>query len=112
MNTVHYDNLTCSKHTVHTDTTHTTVNFVDDSTNLISNKSAHTLTLYLTDFYTLLHSFYTINKLKINADKTELLVTFKPHLRHTADTVKMHAHSHEIQQKSTTKILGAIILSL
>lgn len=109
MNTVHFDFLTCTPHKIHNEVEHTTVNFVDDSTNLITHKNAHNLTLYLTDFYTLLHAFYTINKLKINADKTELLVTCKPSLRHCAKTVTMHAHNHIIEQKDKTKILGKVV---
>ena len=109
MNTVHFDFVTQTPHCTHTGISHTTVNFVDDSTNLISSHNALHLTLYLTQFYTLLHAYYTINKLKINADKTELLITCKPHLRHLAHTVTMQAHNHTITPKDTTKILGAII---
>ena len=36
MNTVHFDFLTCTPHKIHNHIEHTTVNFVDDSTNLIS----------------------------------------------------------------------------
>ena len=109
MGTIHFDFITQTQHQQHNNVNHTTVNFVDDSTNIISHTNPQQLTLYLTQFYTLLHAFYTINKLKINADKTELLLTCKQHLRHLANTVTMHAHNHTITQKATTKILGAII---
>ena len=109
MGTVHYDFLTLTAHKIHEGVEHSTINFVDDSSNLISHKNAQNLSLYLTDFYTLLHSFYTINKLKINADKTELLVTCKPSLRHQANAVTMHAHQHVVEQQQESKILGAII---
>ena len=109
MGSIHFDFITQTPHQQHNNISHTTVNFVDDSTNVISSHDPQQLTLYLTQFYTLLHAFYTINKLKINADKTELLLTCKQHLRHLATTVTMHAHNHTITQKQTTKILGAII---
>ena len=109
MSTQHYDFITQTPHTTYHNITHTTVNFVDDSTNLISSHNALHLSHYLTDFYTLLHAYYTLNKLKINADKTELLLTCKPHLRSTADTITMHAHNHTIHQRKVTKILGALI---
>ena len=37
------------------------------------------------------------------------MVTCKPSLRHIAETVTMHAHNHNIEQKQITKILGATI---
>ncbi len=109
MNTKHYDYVTLKPHTIHDNITHTTINFVDDSTNLVSSNNHDKLTNYLTDFYTLLHSYYTINKLKINADKTELLITCKQHLKTQADMVTMTALNYTIQQKQTTKILGYIL---
>ena len=56
---------------------HTTINFVDDSTNIISFKDHSQIKNYLTNYYKLIHSFYNINKLKINADKTQLLLNYK-----------------------------------
>merc|ERR1712082_184944 len=109
MGTTQYDFITQTQHQQHNNIDHTTVNFVDDSTNIISHKDPQQLSQYLTNFYTLLHAFYTINKLKINADKTELLVTCKKHQRQLANTVTMNAHDHTITQQTTTKILGATI---
>ena len=56
---------------------HLTINFIDDSTNLISYDSSESLNDYLTVFYELLQQYYDINKLTINPDKTELLVSCK-----------------------------------
>ena len=42
---------------------HLTVNFVDDSSNIIGFYDIKQIQQYLTDFYTLLHCYYNINKL-------------------------------------------------
>ena len=48
------------------------INYIDDSTNIISHNDYRSLKDYLTRYYSLLQGFYTANKLLINADKTEL----------------------------------------
>ena len=53
---------------------HFTINYIDDSTNIISHKDCKLLEKYLFQFYVLLESYYSINKLKINDDKTVLVV--------------------------------------
>merc|ERR1712240_558637 len=53
---------------------HLTVNFVDDSTNLIITKDPTKLQTYLNGFYILLQKVYNTNKLIINQEKTELMV--------------------------------------
>ena len=56
---------------------HHTINFIDDSTNVISFKDHQQIKPYLTNYYILIHNYYNINKLKINADKTMILLTYK-----------------------------------
>ena len=53
---------------------HFTINYIDDSTNINSHKDCKLLEKYLFQFYVLLESYYSINKLKINDDKTVLVV--------------------------------------
>ena len=55
------------------DIKHTTVNYVDYSTSIISSKTATELQSYLNPFYKLLESYYNINFLKINPNKTKFL---------------------------------------
>ena len=45
---------------------HLTINYIDDSTNLISNTSSKNLIKYLTLYYNLLQHYYDSNKLIIN----------------------------------------------
>ena len=88
---------------------HLTINFIDDSTNLISYEKSDMLINYLTIYYDLLRNFYDINKLTINPDKTELLVSCKTVLRTDANKIKFNADNYLISQKENTKILGFII---
>ena len=57
--------------------THDTINFVDDSTNIISTTEIPLMQDYINSFYLLLESVYNVNKLVINKDKTELMVVCK-----------------------------------
>ena len=60
---------------------HLTINFIDDSTNLISYEKSDMLINYLTISYDLIKEIYDINILTINLNKTELLVSCKNVLR-------------------------------
>ena len=56
---------------------HNTINFVDDSTNIISSHNSNEIQQYINNFYLLLEAAYNINKLVINKDKTELMIVCK-----------------------------------
>ena len=49
--------------------------YVDDSTNTIGTDSKDELEKYLTSYHAVLETFYHANKLKINGEKTQLIVT-------------------------------------
>ena len=72
-----YTKLTQHKQTTSTNINHTTINFIDDSTNIISTSKTNEIQDYTNKFYRLLEAVYNINKLKINNDKTELMIICK-----------------------------------
>ena len=90
---------------------HTTINYVDDSTSTISSNSAYELQIYLNHFYKLLESYYNINFLKINPDKTKFIITCKPPHRHTTKDTIIQAGQYVIEQSDKLKILGVYITS-
>lgn len=94
-----------------TNVDHSIVNYVDDSTNLISSEDIISLKLYLDNYYILLENFYNINFLKLNPDKTKLLVTCKPNLREGAQSITLQANKFTISQTNSIKILGVFITS-
>ena len=67
-----FHKLTNINTTQYNDIIHTTVNYVDDSTSIISSKTTTQLQTYIDNYYKLLDSYYNINFLKINPDKQNL----------------------------------------
>lgn len=86
---------------------HCTVNFVDDSTNIISFGDHTQIKSYLTHYYNLIQSYYNINKLKINADKTQLLLVYKNKHKENLKHFYFKAEQFKITPKKVIKILGA-----
>ena len=83
-----------------------TLQYVDDSTNMISCKDLGILQLYINDFFLLIESFYNANKLALNASKSKLLVTCKNKYRTMANKIILQASGYIIEQSKKIKILG------
>ena len=111
MNNDIYTGLTQHTTTTATKIAHSTVNFVDDSTNITSSQQKDDITEYTNKFYTLLEAVYNTNKLKINNDKTKLMVTCKPKHRKDTKTIKITASGHKVKQVNKAKILGYTMLN-
>merc|ERR1712082_559492 len=89
-----FNKLTNKQTIQNNDIIHTTVNYVDDSTSVISSKTATNLQTYLDNYYKLLESYYNINFLKINPDKTKCITTHRLTHTHTNSHTLTHTHSH------------------
>ena len=77
---MHYDiftNLIGLSKIITTNIEHNTINFIDDSTNIISTQNSNEIQNYINNFYLLLEAVYNINNLVINSDKTELMIVCK-----------------------------------
>merc|ERR1712240_73174 len=90
---------------------HLTVNFVDDSTNLIITKDPTKLQTYLNGFYILLQKVYNTNKLIINQEKTKLMVICKNKDRKATKSIQMYAGKYRVKQVDKVKVLGYHIQS-
>ena len=88
------------------DIEHSTINFVDDSTNLIITKDPKKLQTYLNKFYILLQKVYHTNKLIINQEKTEIMITCKNKNRKNTKNIQMYADKYKVKQVYKVKILG------
>lgn len=106
-----YTSLTNHQPTTTNNINHCTVNFVDDSTDIISTIKAEDMQEYLNRFYSLLEAVYNINKLKINNDKTELMMICKNRFRKSTKNIQMKASGHKVKQVSKVKIPGYIMQS-
>ena len=98
------DNLTLTSNI-----TYDTYNFVDDSTSIISFNKTIDIKNYLTHYYKLLHIYYTTNKLQINSDKTQLMLTYKPKHKQQLQNFHFKANNDIIENSTTLKILGYTI---
>ena len=58
-------------------TNHVMIQFIDDSSNIISFKNDNIIKTYLEEYFKLLYDYYTANKLKINPDKTQYIIICK-----------------------------------
>ena len=92
-------------------TEHSTINFVDDSTNLIMTKDPKILQNYLDNFHLLLRNVYNTNKLIINQEKTEIMIACKNRHRKLTKNIQMYANEFKIKQVNQVKILGYLIQS-
>ena len=88
------------------DIDHKTINYVDDSTNIIGFKNINNITEYLNKYYILLEQFYTINMLQINPDKTKMIVICKNKMRDECKNINFMAGKYNIKQDINIKILG------
>ena len=108
-NLITYDSYTTTFNNI----IHNVVQYVDDSTNIIStnNNNTNELQKYIKNYYKLLEGYYNLNKLLINADKSKLLIICKPIYRNNVKNVVLLANQYIIQQSTKIKILGIFITS-
>ena len=90
---------------------HLTVNFVDDSSNVIGFKDTNIVKNYVTDYYEVLHKFYTANKLKLNSDKTKYFLNYRPKYSLLLKNFFFMACNDKILPSNSIKILGVYIRS-
>ena len=112
MNTKIYTNLTNDTNEVIPNTIeHVTIQYVDDSNNIITSNDNVGLEMYINKYFKLLESFYNLNKLKINPDKSKIMITCKPQLRNSINNIQLTTTDYTVQQVTKVKALGIFITS-
>ena len=101
-----YKELTDDNITKFKGISHVTINYVDDSTNVIGFRNIDDISKYLNSYYKLLEKYYGVNMLKINPDKTKLLIICNKKLRNQYDKISFEAGNYTIKQDKYIKILG------
>ena len=82
MNNTNYDLVTGDQFSKNNnEINHITINYVDDSTSIISSNNHEFLKKYCEQYYNLLKHYHNINYLKINADKTKFMIVTRPKYR-------------------------------
>ena len=88
---------------------HITINYVNDSTSILSSNNYEYLQIYCEQYYNLLNNYYNINYQKINANKTKFMLVCKPSNRSKIDKIVINCDSCIIEQVNKIKILGIYI---
>ena len=89
--------------------THNTISFVDHTTNVIGFKDHNLIKTYLENYFQFLIKYYNINKLKLNNDKTKLLIVKKSKHESLFKNFKFQAGDDMIEPKKCIKILGFML---
>ena len=85
---------------------HEVVQFVDDSNSVIIFKNRSIMKEYLNSHFLLLKIYYNLNKLKINDDKTNLLLLNNPRHDKEVEDTKITTDTDTILPKDKFTILG------
>ena len=83
-----------------------TVQFVDDSTNIINFNNNSNIKAYIEEYYEILNQDYNSNKLKNNPDKTKYIIKYDNKLKNNSKILK---HNNIIAAK---KVTGYILANL
>ena len=90
---------------------HNIIQYVDDSNNIIYGNNPKEIEKYTNSYFKLIEGFYAINKLKLNPDKTRLMVVCKPNRREEVKNFVLRAGDYIIGQKDKIKVLGIFFSS-
>ena len=90
---------------------HHTIQYVDDSSNIIGAKNHIELEQYIQKYFKILEAFYNINKLRINPDKSKFMVVCKPKYRKITNNMVLVTNNYTIKQEPKIKILGTFLTS-
>lgn len=90
-------------------TDHTTIQYVDDSNNIITSENSKDIKEYINKYFKLLEGYYNLNKLKLNPDKSKLMIMCKPQMRKGTNDIKSITNEYTVEQVSKIKALGVFI---
>merc|ERR1712177_26996 len=90
---------------------HDIIQYVDDTNNVIYGNNAEEVENYSNAYFKLIESFYTINRLKMNPDKSRLMVVCRPNRREETKNFVLKAGNYIIEQKDKIKVLGIYFTS-
>merc|ERR1712177_57314 len=79
------------------------IQYVDDTNNVIFGNNAAEIEKYSNGYFKLIEGFYTINTLKLNPDKTRLMVVCRPKKREDVKNFVLKAGDYLIEQKEKIK---------
>ena len=90
---------------------HITWQYVDDSNNVITSNDSTNISEYINKYFKLIEGYYNLNKLKLNPDKSKIMISCKPSLRSSANNITLNTSDYIIEQVPKIKALGVFITS-
>ena len=78
---------------------HDIIQYVDDTNNIIYGNNAEEIEIYSNNYFKLIESFYTINRLKLNPDKSRVMVVCRPNRREETKNFVLRAGKYIVKQK-------------
>ena len=88
---------------------HITWQYVDDSNNVITSNDSTNISEYINKYFKLIEGYYNLNKLKLNPDKSKIMISCKPSLRSSVDNITLKTSDYIIEQVPKIKALGVFI---
>ena len=88
---------------------HITWQYVDDSNNVITSNDSKNISEYINKYFKLIEWYYNLNKLKLNPDKSKIMISYKPSIRSSVDNIKLKTSDYIIEQVPKIKALGVFI---
>ena len=95
-----------------TNVSHVTVNYIDDSNNVIGFEDSDEANYYLNEFFQVLKIVYNSNKLQLNSNKTGLLCIARNQKREKKEDIYLYDLPKNIKCKPQLKILGWFVNEL
>merc|ERR1712175_8816 len=106
-----YGQITQSPPTNSVNVSHNIIQYVDDTNNIIYGNNINEIEKYTNAYFKLIECFYSINKLKLNPDKTRLMVVCRQNKRDEVKNFVLKAGEYIIQQRDKIKVLGVYFTS-
>merc|ERR1712030_27424 len=83
--------------------------FVDDSTLVITFKDTNQTKINIESYFSLLYTYYNANKLKLNPDKTQFMISCNNKTQQIFKNFYITVNNFKIKPLTTIKILGTYI---
>ena len=97
-----------AKHYAELPVKHDVLNFVDDSNSVITADPGVDIEEYTRNYFKLLEIYYNSQKLKINTDKTQLMVCTMPRFMNQIENIEIETpeYTDNVKPQEQIKILG------
>ena len=95
-----YRELTGKEITVNNEVEHHTYNYVDDSNSCVIFNNANEIQEYVDNYFEILKEYHNLQKLKLNEDKTMLMIACQPKHKAEAKAIEIKEEEYSIKPQS------------